>query len=283
MNTSFKKVGIIGVGLIGASFALAVKKKSIAQQIWGYSNSGNSSKKAKDLGIIDRVASSISEISLNCDFIFVATPVLSIPPILKEISKHVGKDVIVTDGGSTKHFVEECHKFFEFKNFVGGHPIAGTEKSGPESGFAELFEGSVCILTPVKESDNSKYEVVKKVWELLGMNVISMTPDEHDKIMANISHMPHVIAYSLVNAVKDKYFNGCRITKLAGGGFRDFTRIAKSDEKMWTDIFLANQQNILSAIDDFEKSLGELKKAIFDKNTNEIRDFLITTKKVLLD
>ncbi len=283
MSVKLKRIGIIGVGLIGASFALAVRKKNLTDEVWGYSNSGSSSKKAKEMGIIDYIANTLSEIGTNCDFIFVAIPVLSIPLVLKELAEYAKEDTIITDAGSTKHFVEECHSYFTFNNFIGGHPIAGTEKSGPESGFAELYENNCCILTPVKGTDMKKLGVVKEVWEALGMNIVIMSPDEHDKIMANISHMPHVIAYSLVDSVKDKYFNGNKITKLAGGGFRDFTRIAKSDEKMWTDIFIANQKYLLSAIDDFEKSLGELKTFIIAKDYEKIKNFLVNAKKSLLD
>jgi prephenate dehydrogenase len=283
MSLKFRRIGIIGIGSIGSSFALAIRKKNLTDEIWGYSNTGSSSKRAKELGIIDYVANNLFEIGKNCDFIFIAIPVLSIPLILKELAQYAREDTIITDGGSTKHFVEECHKYFKFKNFIGGHPIAGTEKSGPESGFAELYENNCCILTPVRETDIKKLEIVKAVWETIGMNVVIMSPKEHDKIMANISHMPHVIAYCLVDSVKDKYFNGDKITKLAGGGFKDFTRIAKSDESMWTDIFLANQKYILSAIDDFEKSLKELKTFVIEKDFEKIKNFLARAKKSLLD
>lgn len=283
MKIHFKRVGIIGVGLIGASFALALKKWGLTDEIWGYSNSGSSAKKALSIGVIDKVSSSVKDISLNCDFIFIAIPVLSIPDVLKEIAEYVDEHTIVSDGGSTKHFVRHCHEYFKFKNFVGGHPIAGTEKSGPEAGFAELFKNSVCIVTPVEETDKDKLDVVTRVWKTIGMKVFLMDPEEHDKIMANISHMPHVIAYSLVDSVKDKYFDNMSITKLAGGGFRDFTRIAKSDAKMWTDIFLANRDYILLAIKDFQESLTNLKKFIEQKDTAKIKEFLINAKKILLD
>jgi prephenate dehydrogenase len=283
MKVHFKRVGIIGVGLIGASFALALKKWEVADEIWGYSNSGSSSKKAHSLGIIDKVALTIKDIAINCDFIFIAIPVLSIPEVLKEISYYVNEKTIVTDGGSTKHFVRECHKYFKYANFVGGHPVAGTEKSGPEAGFAELFENSVCIVTPIDVTDKEKLDITVRVWKKIGMKVFSMSPEEHDRIMANISHMPHVIAYSLVDSVKDKYFDHMKITKLAGGGFRDFTRIAKSDDKMWTDIFLANRDFLLSAIDDFQESLTNLKTYIQQKDPAKIKEFLINAKKILLD
>lgn len=283
MKIHFKRVGIIGVGLIGASFALALRKWGLTEEIWGYSSSGSSAQKAFSLKIIDKVALSIKDIAVNCDFIFVAIPVLSIPDVLKEISKYVSEKTIVTDGGSTKHFVRESHKYFEYNNFVGGHPIAGTEKSGPEAGFAELFKNSPCIITPIEETDKNKLDVVNKVWKSIGMRVYLMSPEEHDKIMANISHMPHVIAYSLVDSVKNKYFDGVKITKLAGGGFRDFTRIAKSDAKMWTDIFLANRDFLLVAINDFQESLSNLRMAIEQKDAKKLKDFLISAKKLLLD
>ncbi|MCX7769530.1 MAG: prephenate dehydrogenase/arogenate dehydrogenase family protein [Proteobacteria bacterium] len=283
MKVHFKRAGIIGVGLIGSSFALALKKYGIVDEVWGYSNSGTSSKKALSLGIIDKVAINLKELTSNCELILVAIPVLAIPDVLFEVSQYVDEKTIVTDGGSTKHFVRDCHKYFKYKNFVGGHPIAGTEKSGPEAGFAELFENSVCIITPIEDTDKDKMEITINLWETIGMKVYSMSPEEHDRIMANISHMPHVIAYSLVDSVKDKYFDGMRITKLAGGGFKDFTRIAKSDDRMWTDIFLANRDFLLSSIDDFQESLNRLKTFIEQKDVVKIKDFLIETKKILLD
>lgn len=283
MKVHFKRVGVIGVGLIGSSFSLALKKLGIADEVWGYSNSGCSAQKALTMGIIDRISNQIKDIAINCELIFIAIPVLSIPDVLKEISEYVDEKTIVTDGGSTKHFVRQCHKYFKYKNFVGGHPIAGTEKSGPEAGFAELFNNSACIVTPIEETDKNKLEIIINIWKSIGMKVYLMSPEEHDKIMANISHMPHVIAYSLVDAVKDKYFDGMGITKLAGGGFRDFTRIAKSDERMWTDIFLANRDFLLLAIEDFQESLTNIKTYIEQKNASKIKEFLIKTKKVLID
>lgn len=282
MKLFFERIGIVGVGLIGASFALAAKKYGIAKEVWGYSNSGKSSKEAEKLKIIDRAVSSLEEIGKSCDFIFVAVPVLSIPLVLYELSKYIKKGTVLTDGGSTKHFVKECHKYFKNKNFVGSHPIAGTEKSGPQSAFASLFENSTCIVTPIKETCPSKLEIIEKIWEIFGMKVVLMSPEKHDRIMAEISHMPHVVAYSLVNSVKDKHFNGKSITNMAGGGFRDFTRIARSDSTMWADIFVANEKNVVAAINDFEKSLKKLKKIIKGKDREKIMSFLNETKKVFL-
>ena len=283
MRVHFSRVGVIGVGLIGSSFSLALKKHGITDEIWGYSNSGFSAQKALNLGIIYKISMGIKDIAINCDLIFIAIPVLSIPGVLREISWYVDEKTIITDGGSTKHFVRECHKYFKYNNFVGGHPIAGTEKSGPEYGFAELFDNNACIITPIEETDRNKLDVIVNIWKLIGMKVYLMSPEEHDKIMANISHMPHVIAYSLVDAVKDKYFDGMGITKLAGGGFKDFTRIAKSDEIMWADIFIANRDFLLLALEDFQKSLNDIKTYIEQKDTSKIKEFLIKAKKILTD
>lgn len=278
----FNCVGVVGVGLIGASFALAMRERRLAREIWGYSATGRSARKALELGIIDRQCKTLSELARNCDFILVSTPVLSIPPILKSLSLEVGKDTIVTDGGSVKSFVKECSSLFKFNNFIGSHPIAGTEKSGPEAGFSSLFDGSVCIVTPLEESDLNKYNTVCRVWESLGMNIVSMAPEAHDIVMAEVSHMPHAIAFSIVYAVKDKYYDGKRVTDFAGGGFKDFTRIAKSDATMWADIFLSNSKNILSSIEDFKEALNCLSQVIEKGDRKGIEDFILTARDVLL-
>lgn len=278
----FKRIGIVGVGLIGASFALAMKERKCVKEIWGFSKTVCSTKKAIEFGIIDKATGELEDIAKNCDFILVATPVLSIPEILKKLSEYVDDGVIVSDGGSVKNFVRECHRYFKYKNYIGAHPVAGTEKSGPEAGFSSLFDGSVCIVTPVEDCDGKKYETVVNVWETLGMNVVSMTPEEHDIIMSEVSHMPHAVAFSLVYSVKDKYFRDKRVTSFAGGGFRDFTRIAKSDVAMWTDIFLANKENLLSSLADFETAITSLKKILKEENREKLISFIKDARDCLL-
>lgn len=278
----FKRIGIVGVGLIGSSFALAVKERKCADEIWGYSLSGNSAKKAFELGIIDKYINDLALLAKECDLILVSTPVLTIPEILKELSLNIKPETIVTDGGSVKNFVRECHYLFSDKNFIGAHPIAGTEKSGPEAGFSSLFDGSSCVITPLVDSDSEKLRTVTRLWETLGMNVVFMTPEEHDEVMANVSHMPHAVAFSLVFSVKDKYFKDTKFTAFAGGGFKDFTRIAKSDVTMWTDIFLSNSKMVLASIKDFESSLSRLKRGLEDYNRTEIEAFISSARNVLL-
>lgn len=278
----FKRIGIVGVGLIGSSFALAIRERKCAEEIWGYSLSGNSAKRAFELGIVDKYINDLALLAKECDLILVSTPVLKIPEILREISLNVKRETIVTDGGSVKNFVRECHYLFADKNFIGAHPIAGTEKSGPEAGFSSLFDGSSCIITPLVDSDSDKLNIVTRLWETLGMNVVFMTPEEHDEVMANVSHMPHAVAFSLVYSVKDKYFKNTKFTAFAGGGFKDFTRIAKSDVTMWTDIFLSNSEMILASIKDFEMSLSRLKKSLEDGNRKEVETFISGARGVLL-
>jgi prephenate dehydrogenase len=279
----FDKIGIIGVGLIGASFALAVRERKLAGEIWGYSLSGKSSQRALELGILDRKVDDLAIIAQECGLIVVSTPVLTIPGILAELAAHVKRETIVTDGGSVKSFVYDAHKLFHHKNFIGGHPIAGTEKSGPDAGFSSLFDGSCCILTPFRDTDEGKLEKTRDIWEAVGMNVVAMSPEEHDSVMANISHMPHAIAFSLVNSVRGKTVSGNKITTLAGGGFRDFTRIARSDVVMWSDIFISNSKNIISSLEDFEESLRRLKRIIADGEKSEITDYLEETRLVLVN
>lgn len=282
VNLFFNCVGIVGVGLIGSSFALAMKERKYVKEVWGYSCSGRSAKKALELGIIDKQVDELAELAKSCDFILVSTPVLAIPETLKTLSLYVGRDTVITDGGSVKKFVKECANYFKYDNFIGAHPIAGTEKSGPEAGFSSLFDGSTCIITPVNESKNEKFDIVRRVWEALGMNVVLMTPEEHDFVMAEVSHMPHAIAFSLVSAVKDKYFNERKVTSFAGGGFRDFTRIAKSDVTMWTDIFISNRENVISAINDFKNALDGFCDALLNKDRKKLESFIYEARHALL-
>lgn len=279
----FNRLGVIGVGLIGASFALAFRERKLCKEIWGYSLSGNSALKALELGIIDKKIDTIEGIGKGCDIIVVSTPVLTMPDILKELSLYVSENTLITDGGSVKNFVPEVESFFKYKNFVGAHPIAGTEKSGPEAGFSSLFDGSLCIVVETENTSKENLKKVVKIWESLGMIVEVTSPAIHDEILAYVSHMPHTISFSLVSSIKNKLYNGNKLTKYAGGGFRDFTRIAKSDVKMWTDIFLSNKNNVLKAIEDFQRSLDELKKMIENSNESDIFKFLDGSKKFLLE
>lgn len=278
----FNRLGVIGVGLIGASFALAFRERKLCKEIWGYSLSGNSSLKALELGIIDKKVDSIEEIGMGCDLIMISTPVLTIPEILKKLSQYVSADTLITDGGSVKSFVKEAESYFKHHNYVGAHPIAGTEKSGPEAAFSSLFDGSLCIVTKTENTSKQRLYNIEKIWQSLGMQVEITSPEEHDEIMAYVSHMPHVISFSLVDAVKDKVYNGKGLIKYAGGGFRDFTRIAKSDARMWTDIFISNKNNILKAIADFEESLIEFKKFIENCDESDILRFIKGSKEALL-
>lgn len=278
----FERIGIAGVGLIGSSFALAMKERKCVKEVWGYSLSGRSAKKAFELGIIDRHISDLSQLARGCNLILVAAPVLSIPKILEALSKDVDENVIVTDGGSVKNFVEECSNYFKYNNFVGSHPIAGTEKSGPEAGFSSLFDGGMCIVTPLKTSSEKHVSLVKRVWEVLGMNVVTMSPDEHDRVMAEVSHMPHAVAFSLVSAVKDKFFQERSVTSFAGGGFRDFTRIAKSDVTMWADIFMSNKKHLLASIEDFKKEIDNFCNLLKNNDREALEAFISAARKILL-
>ncbi len=278
----FNRIGIIGVGLIGSSFALAMRERKCVKELWGYSLTGRSACKALELGIVDKAVTDLSLIAENCDLVFVSTPVLTIPSILHKLSEMVDKDVIVTDGGSVKNFVLESEKNFRFRNFVGSHPIAGTEKSGPEAGFSSLFDGSTCIVTPTDNTDVEKLFMVQKIWQTLGMEVVMMSPEEHDEVMAYVSHMPHAIAFSLVTSVKDKYYKGKRVTTFAGGGFRDFTRIAKSDVNMWRDIFLANRENILKSINEFDAALKDFRAALEKGDSQGLESYINDARGTLL-
>lgn len=274
----FTRVGIIGTGLIGSSFALALKERKLAGEIWGYSRSGTSSDMALDLGIIDRKAVTLAEIGSSCDLIMVAVPVLSTMKVLEELAPSVPPGAIVTDAGSVKSFSADAHRLFPQASFVGGHPIAGTEKSGPESAFGSLFEGAWCVLTPVDGTDPVRLSRVAALWAAVGMKLITLTPDEHDRAMAFISHLPHIVAFGLVATASPERAGDLPLTAIAGGGYRDFTRIARSDAVMWADICTLNRRALLDAIDAYSRSLSRLRDAVASGSREAVMSELLRIK-----
>ncbi|WP_456484545.1 prephenate dehydrogenase [Desulfurobacterium sp.] len=279
----FKHISIIGLGLIGGSFALNLKKHGFPGKVTAVDLNPEAIEKGKKLNVIDDGDISGNILS-EADLIAIATPVGVYKSVLKTIKEKIDpkKDIIVTDLGSVKgKLVYMCEK--ELKDtarFVGGHPIAGTEKSGVENSVEDLFKGAKFILTPTENTDPEAKEKIKRLWHNLGSMVIEMDPFYHDKIFASVSHLPHVVAYSIVDAIDtlSKQLNE-DLFVFTGGGFRDFTRIAMSDPIMWRDICMENRENVLEAIKTFKKSLTRVEKLIEENDRESLKAFFETARK----
>lgn len=258
------RLAVVGVGLIGGSLARILREKGEAGEIVGIGRGVANLQRAVELGVIDRYEQDIKKGVLAADMVFLATPVCTIADIVSEIAPVLQSGAIVTDGGSVKEEItQRCEQLLSGdKYFVGGHPIAGTEKSGVDASFSSLYKGKRCILTPTATTNARALAKVSRMWELAGSEVVLMDPGKHDKVLAAISHLPHMVAYSLVNAVGD--YDGCdeNILKYSAGGFRDFTRIASSDPVMWRDIALQNRTALLAMMDFFAAHHAQLRALI---------------------
>lgn len=259
-----KRVCIIGVGLIGGSFARAIRQAGLVEHIIGCGRNTENLKKAVALGVIDDYSQDVSEAVKDADLVFIATPVGSIKAILAQIKNSLKESAIITDAGSTKvsviHAVKTIFGYIP-ENFVPGHPIAGTENSGVEASFAKLYQAHRIILTPLKQTSAQALSVVTRLWQAIGAYVVLMDAQHHDSVLAATSHLPHLLAFSLVNTLttldeKQEIFEN------AAGGFRDFTRIASSDPNMWQDICLANKHALLTHLDLFSSDLDALREAL---------------------
>ena len=278
----FNKVTIIGVGLIGGSLAISLKEAGACAMVVGVGRGIENLKTAKRLGIIDSYTTDVKEGVKDSDFVVVGVPVLSIAKVVKTAAPYLKKGCIVTDVGSVKEAVVRDVEPLMPKGvyFVAGHPIAGTEHSGAEAAFSGLFKDRRCILTPTSNTDNNALEKVKAVWELAGSDVVIMDARGHDIILASVSHLPHVIAYSLVNTVADMEEKAGDVLKYSAGGFKDFTRIASSSPEMWRDICLMNKDAVLRLLDEFQKRLDEIKGHIKDGNGDLVQKDFERAKRV---
>ncbi len=269
------RLAVVGVGLIGGSLARILREKGEVGEIVGIGRGAANLQRAVELGVIDRYEHDLKKGVADADVVFLATPVCTIADIVAEIAPALHVGAIVTDGGSVKEEITlRCEELLSNgRYFVGGHPIAGTEKSGVEASFSTLYNGKRCILTPTDNTDSSALKKVVRMWELAGSEVVLMGPRKHDKVLAAISHLPHMVAYSLVNAVGD--YEGCdeNILKYSAGGFRDFTRIASSDPVMWRDIALQNRAAILEMMDFFAANHAKLRSLVADSDGEGLEKF----------
>jgi len=279
----FKRVCIIGCGLIGSSIARGIKKNKLATKVVSSNRSNSTNKKVIRLKIVDEASSDTKKIVKGSDLIIIASPLSSYKNIILKIKSSLKKGAILTDVGSVKKNVISLIEKNISKNvsWISSHPIAGTEESGPESGFSQLFKNKWCILTPSKQSNNKDIKLLEKFWQKLGSRVDVMDAKQHDYILSITSHMPHLIAYNIVNTtLKIKKKKDRNIVKYSAGGLRDFTRIAASNPIMWRDIFLQNEANTSKMIDKFILNLIDLKTAIKSKNKKKLEKIFIKTKKI---
>ena len=278
------KVLIIGLGLIGGSLARALKEKRACSQVLGNSRSVDTVNKAIERGIVDignhDLPTLLQQLEKN-DVVVIATPTLSVKAVLQQLQEVVAQGVIVTDVASVKGSVV-CDAQDVFSTvpatFIPGHPIAGSEKSGIDAVNPELFLRHEVILTPLENGDPSAVNVVTRMWQVVGAEVSLMSVAEHDGVLALTSHLPHMLAYTLVDTLAQRSQNNS-VFRYAAGGFKDFTRIAGSDPTMWHDIALANRDALLSGLDDFERHLQDLRKAIENGDGEHLRDVFTRAKK----
>uniref|UniRef100_C6E2B0 prephenate dehydrogenase n=1 Tax=Geobacter sp. (strain M21) TaxID=443144 RepID=C6E2B0_GEOSM len=276
----FNRMAVIGVGLIGGSLARILREKGAVKEVVGIGRGEENLKRGVELGVLDRYTTDAGEGVAGADLVFVATPVCSIPKVVAEIAPFLAPGCIVTDGGSVKEFVvEACEPLMpEGTFFVGGHPIAGTEHSGVEASFSTLYQGKRCIVTPTARTDAAALDKVVELWKIAGSSVPLMDPVQHDRVVAAISHLPHMVAYSLVNAVDGYDRFGGDLLSFSAGGFRDFTRIASSDPVMWRDIALTNRDAILEMMDFFSGYLETLRGLVSKGDGEGLRTFFLNSK-----
>ncbi len=260
-----KQLTIFGVGLIGGSLALALRKAGYCEKVVGCSRNADHLQQAVDLGVIDHYTLDPKEAVQDADMILLAVPMRAIKPILASIVDHVPEDAVITDAGSAKgSVIRAAIEAFGGKmhpNFVAGHPIAGREKSRVEAAIDDLYIDHKVVLTPTIETSTDAVLRVKKMWQTAGATVEILDHKQHDDVLAATSHLPHVLAYSLVNTLSKSQY-GDAVFDYAAGGFKSFTRIASSDPVMWRDICLENKDAILSALNDFQQDLSDLSEMI---------------------
>ncbi|SMO44470.1 prephenate dehydrogenase/prephenate dehydrogenase [Balnearium lithotrophicum] len=275
MEWEFNEICIVGLGLIGGSFALNLKLKGFPGKITAVDINPEAVEKGIELKIIDKGSLKYSIVS-SADLVVIATPVGVYKNVIENLKPYIKEGTVVTDLGSVKgKLVYTCEELLKgVAPFVGGHPIAGTEKSGVENAVENLFVNAKFVVTPTENTDRDALEKVKNLWRNLGSEVIEMEPFYHDKVFAAVSHLPHVVAYSIVSAIDELSEDlKTNLFDYTGGGFRDFTRIAMSDPVMWRDICIENSENILRSIESFKRAIEEVERLIRAKDKEKLKEF----------
>ncbi len=265
IDPHFERVAIIGLGLIGGSLGHAIRRGKLAGHVAGYARSAETRARALEIGFIDSAHETAADAVKNADLVVICTPVGALGPVAAEIEPCLKSGAILTDVGSVKMaVVRDISPYVpEGVHFIPGHPIAGTEQSGPDSGFAELFDGRWCILTPGPAADRCAVAKLAAFWQACGSKVDYMEPKHHDLVLAIVSHLPHLIAYNIVGTADDlETVTESEVIKYSAGGFRDFTRLASSDPTMWRDICLNNKDAILEMLGRFSEDLSAMQRMI---------------------
>ena len=280
MEWDFQEICVIGLGLIGGSFALNLKLKGFPGKITAVDINPEAIEKGLELQFIDSGSIKHSIVS-GADLIVIATPVGVYETVIEQIKPYIKRGTVVTDLGSVKgEIVIRCEELLEgVAPFVGGHPIAGTEKSGVENAVENLFVDAKFIVTPTERTDPEALKKVKRLWQNLGSDVVEMDPFHHDRVFAAVSHLPHVVAYSIVAAI-DRLSEEVQtnLFDYTGGGFKDFTRIAMSDPIMWRDICIANRKNLLNSLKTFKSALEQVEKLIEEEDREGLKEFFQKAK-----
>ena len=276
-----KKVIIFGVGLIGGSFALALRKAGAVSEVVGFGRSTATLEQARQLGILDRIGQDVDAEVGDADLILLATPVGQMAELMGRIAPHLGTHTLITDGGSTKCDVVAAARVSlgnKLAQFVPAHPIAGGEKSGAGAAQADLYQGKKVVLTPLAENSKASVESVRRAWELCGAAVSELTPQQHDEVFAAVSHLPHLLSFALVHDIAQRD-NREQLLSFAASGFRDFTRIAASSPEMWRDICMANREALMRELQQYAAELHVLHQALGNQDAAKLEEIFSLARK----
>jgi cyclohexadieny/prephenate dehydrogenase len=282
-DPKFDRIALIGIGLIGSSLARVIRREGLAGEIVISTRSAETLTRSEELHLGDRYVADAAEAVRDADLVIISVPVGSSETVARQIAPNLKAGAIVTDVGSTKasviaqmqpHMPDNVH-------FIPGHPLAGTEKSGPDAGFAELFTNRWCILTPLEGTDQAAVDRLAKFWRGCGSNIDTMDPQHHDMVLAMVSHLPHIIAYNIVGTADDlQTVTKSEVIKYSASGFRDFTRLAASDPTMWRDVCLHNKDAILEMLARFSEDLASLQRAIRWGDGDKLFDLFARTRDI---
>jgi len=273
--TRFESIAIVGVGLIGASIGLAVKRRSVAAEVVGIGRRSASLRKAKQVGAVDRTTTDLERGVRQAQLVIVCTPVAQIAELVARAARAAPEEAILTDAGSTKAGIVRAveSEIGRTARFIGSHPMAGSDKTGPEHAAADLLDGRIVVLTPTARSHAAAVDVLREFWTSLGARVIDMPPAEHDRAVAQTSHLPHLIAAALAHATSPE------LRPLIGNGWLDTTRIAGGDPQLWQQIFMANRTNVLLSLARAERSLAQLRSALDSGDAGRLESLLEEAKR----
>ena len=277
-----RKVVIFGVGLIGGSFALALRKANAVIEVVGFGRSAATLQQAQQLGILNRIGSDLATELGDADLVLLATPVGQMAGLMARIAPHLCANTLVTDGGSTKCDVVAAARANlgkKITQFIPAHPIAGAEKTGPDAAQADLYQGKKVVLTPLPENSPDAVVRVRKAWELCGAVVSELTPEQHDEVFAAVSHLPHLLSFALVHDLAQRE-NRDLLLSFAASGFRDFTRIAASSPEMWRDICLANREALMREVKQYADELYVLFQALENNDAAKLEEVFAEARKV---